>query len=100
MTATPDVLLIIAVMTAAAALCRLGGYWFMGLIPITPTVESGLKAIPLAVMIGIMVPPVMRGGIPEAAGVAITMAAVWLRANDLVAILLGLSTVAALRQIM
>ncbi len=87
-------------MTLAAALCRLCGYWFMGLIPITPRVEAGLNAIPLAVMIGIMVPPILRGGVAELAGVAITMAAVWLRANDLVAILLGLGIVAGLRQIL
>ena len=100
MTLAPDTLTIIAVMTVAAALCRLGGYWFMGLIPITPRVEAGLNAIPLAVMVGIMVPPILRGGIPEAAGVAITMAAVRLGANDLIAILLGLGTVAGLRQIL
>ncbi len=100
MTLAPDVLLVIAVMTAAAALCRIGGYTLMGFIPITPRLESGLKAIPLAVMIGIMVPPILRGGIPEAAGTAVTIAAVRFGANDLVAIVLGLTTVAGLRQIL
>ena len=97
MTIAPDVAVVIAVMAAAALLCRFGGYWFMGFLSITPRMKAGLDAIPLAVMLGIMVPPVLRGGIPEAAGIAATIAAVRLGANDLVAILAGLAIVAGLR---
>jgi uncharacterized membrane protein len=71
----------------------------MRLVPVTPRVEAGLKAIPLAVMIGIMVPPVLRGGVPEAAALAATIASVRLGANDLVAVLIGMATVAGLRLI-
>ena len=88
---------IILVMTVAAALCRLAGFQFMRFIPITPRLEAGLKAIPLAVMIGIIGPPVLRGGVAEIAGLAATIVAVRLRGNDLIAILAGMSTVAAMR---
>jgi uncharacterized membrane protein len=95
-----ETLLAIAVMTFAAALCRLSGYWFMSLIPITPRVEAALGAIPLAVMIGIMVPAVMKGGVPEALGLVTVFMAVRLAANDLVATLAGLIVVAVARQMM
>ena len=89
--------LVILIMTAVVTVCRLAGFWFMGLIPITPRVEAGLRAIPLAVMIAIMVPPAMRGGIPETAGLILTMAAVRLGANDLIAVLIGMGSVAGCR---
>jgi uncharacterized membrane protein len=92
-------LLAIAVMTVAAALCRLSGFWFMGLIPITPRVEAALGAIPLAVMIGIMLPAVIKGGIAEALGLIAVFAAVRLKTNDLVATLAGLVVVALVRQV-
>ena len=95
-----ETLLAIAVMTAAAAICRLSGFWFMGLVPITPRLEAALGAIPLAVMIGIMVPAVMKGGIPEALGLVAVFVAVRLKVNDLVATLSGLVVVALARQFM
>ena len=68
MSIDPTTFAIILAMTGAAALCRLSGYWFMRFFPITPRLEAGLKAIPLAVMIGIIGPPVLRGGVPEIVG--------------------------------
>ena len=97
MTAHADTLTIIAVMTIAAALCRLAGYWCMRFIPVTPRLEAGLRAIPLAVMIGIIGPPVLRGGIPELAGLVATVITVRLWSNDFVAILAGMGVVAAVR---
>jgi uncharacterized membrane protein len=99
MTLDDRTLAIILTMAAAALLCRFAGFWFMRLVPVTPRVEAGLKAIPLAVMIGIIVPPVLRGGVPEAAALAATIASVRLGANDLVAVLIGMATVAGLRLI-
>jgi uncharacterized membrane protein len=91
---------VIAVMTVAAALCRLGGYWLMRFVPLTPRVQSALAAIPLAVMAGIIAPNILRGGVPETAGLIATVAAVKLGGNDIVAILSGLGTVAVLRQLL
>lgn len=100
MTFDQTIVITIAVMTAVAAACRLSGFWFMRLIPITPRVEAGLKGIPLAVMIGIIVPPVLKGGIPETVGLVTTMAAVKLGANDLIAVLIGMASVAAMRALL
>ncbi len=91
--------LIILVMTIAAAACRLVGYAFMRFIPITPRLEAALAAIPLAVMIGIIGPPMLKGGLPEIAGLIATMIAVRLGGNDLLAITAGMGAVAALRSI-
>lgn len=95
-----DTVIIILVMTLAAALCRLGGYWFMGFVAITPRLEAGLKALPLGVMVGLMVPPVIKGGWPEAAGIAVTMALTRLKLNEFFAILGGLTAVGGLRALL
>ncbi|MGE3064919.1 MAG: AzlD family protein [Hyphomicrobiaceae bacterium] len=100
MSLSADMLSVIAVMTVAAALCRLGGYWLMRFVPLTPRVQSALAAIPLAVMAGIIAPNILRGGVPETAGLIATVAAVKLGGNDIVAILSGLGTVAVLRQLL
>ena len=92
--------LVIAVMTAGAIVCRLAGFWLMGLVPVTPRVQAGLNAIPLAVMMAIMLPPVLHGGLPEALALAATLAAVRLGANDLVAVLIGMASVALARAVL
>ena len=97
MTFDPTTMTVIAVMALAAAVCRLSGYWFMRLIPVTPRIEAALKAIPLAVMIGIILPPVLRGGLPESAGLAATLIAMRLTGNDVIAVLAGMGGVALMR---
>ena len=100
MTASVDSLTVTAVMTLAAALCRGGGFFLMRFVPLTPRVHAALNAIPIAVMMGIMAPALVRGGVPESAAVLATTGVVKLGGNDLLAILAGLATVAALRQVM
>ncbi|HEU4378955.1 MAG TPA: AzlD domain-containing protein [Hyphomicrobiaceae bacterium] len=100
MTTSADALTILAVMALAAAICRGGGFWLMRFVPITPRVRAALNAIPIAVLMGIMAPALLRGGIAESAAVLATAGVVKAGGNDLLAILAGLATVALLRQVM
>ena len=95
-----DTLVVLAVMALAAAICRGGGFWLMRFVPLTPRVHAALNAIPIAVLMGIMAPALMRGGVPESAAVVATAGVVKVGGNDLLAILAGLATVALLRQVM
>jgi uncharacterized membrane protein len=97
MTFDPNTLAIIVAMAAAAAFCRVSGFAFMRFIPITPRVRAGLDAIPLSVMLAIALPVTLRGGPPEWIGVGVTGLLVYLGGNDLVAIVCGMSAVAAIR---
>ena len=100
MTTGADTLTILAVMALAAAICRGGGFWLMRFVPLTPRVHAALNAIPIAVLMGIMAPALLRGGIPESAAVVATAGVAKAGGNDLLAILAGLATVALLRQVM
>lgn len=97
MSLDPQTLAVIVAMAVAAAACRYAGFAFMRFIPLTPRVRAGLAAMPLAVMLAIILPPALRGGWPEAVGVAATLAAVTLRGNELVAVVAGMSAVALTR---
>jgi uncharacterized membrane protein len=90
-------LLAIAAMAAASYACRLAGYLLMGYVPITPRVQGALKAIPLGAMIGIVMPSVLSGRIPELVGLVVVFAAMKLTGKDVVAALAGAGAVAICR---
>jgi uncharacterized membrane protein len=90
-------LLAIAAMAAASYACRLAGYLLMGYVPITARVEAALKAIPLGVMIGIVMPTVLRGSLPEWLGLAVVFLVMKWTGKDVVAALAGAGTVALCR---
>lgn len=97
MTLDSSTLWIIVAMTAAAAFCRFAGFAFMGAVPLTPRVRAGLDAIPLAVMVAIVLPPALRGSVPEWLGIAVVGGIVALRINELLAIIAGMGVVALAR---
>jgi uncharacterized membrane protein len=90
-------LLAIAAMAAASYSCRLAGYFLMAWVPITPRVQGALKAIPLGVMIGIVLPSAVSGKVPELVGLAVVGVAMKVARNDVVAALAGAAAVAGCR---
>ncbi|MGV3569710.1 MAG: AzlD family protein [Ramlibacter sp.] len=90
-------LLAIAAMAAASYACRVAGYFLMAWVPITDRVQGALKAIPLGVMIGIVLPSAVSGKVPELVGLAVVGVAMKLVGNDVVAALLGAAAVAVCR---
>jgi uncharacterized membrane protein len=90
-------LLALAAMAAASYVCRVAGYFLMGYVQITPRIEAALKAVPLSVMIGIVIPSVAAGRIPEIAGLAAVGLAMKLTGNDLVAAVAGAAAVGLCR---
>ena len=90
-------LLALAGMAIASYACRIGGHLLMGYVRITPRVEAALKAIPLAVMIGIVTPAATAGKLPELAGLAAVAIAMKLTGKDVVAVLAGVAAVGLCR---
>ncbi|WP_164107502.1 AzlD family protein, partial [Serratia marcescens] len=84
-------------MALASFACRASGFWLMRFIPVTPRLEAALKATPVAVMAGIVVPVAMRGQPGELVALGMVGLAMRLTGNDLVAALAGVVTLAAWR---
>ena len=91
----------IALMALALAsyACRVAGYLLMGMVTITPRLEAALRATPLGVMIGIVMPSAASGRVPELVGLVAVVVAMKLVRNDLVAALCGAAAVAICRQL-
>lgn len=84
----------VAALAVASFFCRAGGFMLMRYVKITARMESALKAVPLAVMIGIVVPAATAGRVPEAVALVAVGIVMKLTGNDLLAALAGLLAVA------
>lgn len=90
-------LLALVGMALASYACRIAGHLLMGWVRITPRVEAALKAIPMAVMVGIVTPAALSGKLPELAGLAAVFVAMKLTGKDVVAVLAGVAAVGLCR---
>ena len=91
--------LVIAAMTAVNYAIRAGGFVLMGYIPLTPRVRSILNALPGAVVMAIVLPLMVRGGVPASAAVLISIAVMAWRRNDLLAVVCGMAAAALIRAV-
>jgi uncharacterized membrane protein len=94
MNVRPEFLLFILALGCASLVCRLSGFWIMRYVQITPRVEAALKATPLAVMVGLVVPAAVRGGIAEIAALGATALAMRITNSDLLSAVIGVAVVA------
>jgi uncharacterized membrane protein len=92
-----ELLPLLFALALASYACRVGGFWLMRFVTVTPRVRATLAAAPLAVMLGIVTPAALRGGLPEIVGLVATFAAMRLWRSDLVAMFCGVGAVALCR---
>jgi uncharacterized membrane protein len=90
----PEFLLFAAILGVASLVCRLGGFWIMRFVDITPRLEAALRATPLAVMVGLVTPAALRGGIIELTALVITGLAMKATRSDLLSAVIGVAVVA------
>jgi uncharacterized membrane protein len=90
-----DFLTAVAALAAVSFACRAGGFMMMRYVRITPRMESALKAVPLAVMIGIVMPAAVAGRPPELVALFAVGVVMKVSSNELLAAIAGLAIVAA-----
>lgn len=90
---------LLVVMAVTSFVTRAGGFWLMRYVSTTPAIEAALKATPLAVMVGIVTPVAARGNFPELVALAAILVTVRITGNDLIGAIIGVATVALLRQV-
>jgi uncharacterized membrane protein len=96
----PDVLAAILAMAAAALACRLGGYFLMRYVRLTPRVEAFLRTIPVALTASILAVAAMKGGPAEWVGIVVALVAMLISRQEFAAVIGGVATVAALRAVL
>jgi uncharacterized membrane protein len=90
-----DVMIAFAVMTAVTVASRLGGYWLMSYVDVTPRVRRMLDALPGSIIVAAALPVAVNGGPVVMFALAAAMAISIIRRNDFLAVVTGM-TVAAL----
>ena len=90
-------MLAIAVMTAVTVTMRLGGFFLMRYVPVTPRVRRMLDALPGSVIMAAVLPVVAEGGLVAALAVLTGMAAMVVVRTDLAAVIVGVGVAALMR---
>jgi uncharacterized membrane protein len=100
MTAIDGTLLGILAMAAATYPMRVGGFWIMGRVPLTPRVRRMLEASPGAVIVATILPIIVRDGAPAAIAVLAGGAVMLVWRRDYLAVAAGMVAAAGWRSLM
>jgi uncharacterized membrane protein len=92
-----DVMLAFAVMTAVTVASRLGGYWLMGYVNVTPRVRRMLDALPGSIIVAASLPVAVTGGPVVLFAIIAALGAAILLRNDFIAVIIGMAVAAAAR---
>lgn len=94
-----DVMIAFAVMTAVTVASRLGGYWLMGYVNVTPRVRRMLDALPGSIIVAAALPVAVNGGLVVMFAISAAMIVTIIRRNDFVAVITGMAVAALARAI-
>ena len=94
-----DVMIAFAVMTAVTVAARLGGYWLMGYVNVTPRVRRMLDALPGSIIVAAALPVAVNGGLVVMFAIAAAMIVTMIRRNDFIAVITGMVVAALARAI-
>jgi branched chain amino acid efflux pump len=92
-----DVMIAFAVMTAVTVLSRVGGYWLMGYVNVTPRVRRMLDALPGSIIIAAALPVAVNGGPVVMFAIVAAMVVTIIRRNDFIAVITGMAVAALAR---
>ena len=87
----------IVVMGLATLLMRVGGFWIMGRVPITPRVRRMLEALPGSIVAAIVLPIAVRAGLAGVLAIGAAGLTMLGARNELLAVGAGMLVAAALR---
>jgi uncharacterized membrane protein len=94
-----DVMVAFAVMTAVTVASRLGGYWLMGYVTMTPRVRRMLDALPGSIIVAAALPVAINGGAVVMFAIVAAMAVTIIRRNYFIAVITGMVVAALARAI-
>ncbi len=100
MDARPDVIAAIVVVGVVAYACRAGGFFLMRYVRLTPRVEAWLQAIPISIVGAILGPIAANGGPAEWAGLAASIALMWVTGQDFLGVFGAIAAVALVRALL
>ncbi len=100
MSVHPTALVTIVLMALVTYATRVGGYWIMGRVTLSPRVAAVLAYLPGAVLTSLIVPAVLEEGFEGVIALGVTALAMWRRGSLLFAMLAGVGTIWLLRLVL
>ena len=94
-----DVLVAFAVMTVVTVASRLGGYWLMGYVTMTPRVRRMFEALPGSIIVAAALPVAVNGGTVVMFAIAAALVVSIVSRNDFIAVIVGMAVAALARAI-
>ena len=94
-----EVMIAFAVMTAVTVASRLGGYFLMRYVDVTPRVRRMLDALPGSIIVAAALPVAVNGGPIVMVALAAAIAVSVLRRNDFLAVITGMAVAALARAV-
>jgi uncharacterized membrane protein len=94
-----DVLVALIAMMAVTVAVRLGGFWLMRYIPLTPRVRRMLDALPGSIVVAASLPVVVSGGGVVAIAIVAAVAATIVRRSEFVAVITAMAVAALVRAV-
>lgn len=92
-----DVMIAFAVMAAVTVASRVGGFWLMGYVNVTPRVRRMLDALPGSIIIAAALPVAINGGPVVIVAIAAAIVVTIIRRNEFVAVITGMAVAALAR---
>ena len=90
-------LLALFAMGVTTFLMRAGGYWLMAHVPLTARIRRMLEALPGALVVAIVLPIAVKGGVTAFLAIAAAAAMMVVRHNGFLAVVTGLIVAAVAR---
>src|SRR3954471_23634343 len=87
----------IAAMALATYFTRVIGFWLMGHVPMTLRTRRMLETLPGAIVVATIMPLMLRAGVPGVIGIGATLAGMFMRRNEFLAVALGMGSVSFAR---
>jgi branched chain amino acid efflux pump len=94
-----DVMIAFAAMAAVTVASRLGGYWLMGYVTLTPRIRRMLDALPGSIIVAAALPVAVNGGPVVMFAIVAAMGVTIIRRNDFIAVVTGMAVAALARAI-
>jgi uncharacterized membrane protein len=95
----PDVMLAFAVMTLVTVAARLGGFWLMRYVNVTPRVQRMLDALPGSIIVAASLPVAVNGGPVVIFAIVAALGVTIVFRNDFIAVIAGMAVAAIARAI-
>lgn len=92
-----DVMLAFVVMMIVTVASRLGGFWLMGYVNVTPRVRRMLDALPGSIIVAASLPMVATGGPVVILAIVAAVVVTIIRRNEFLAVITGMAVAALAR---